>query len=199
MLYLYDDCIVKDLKRSFNPENVENPAVRVIDPEGIIGLAAQIQDDNITFPVVALSRSDDISIDTELTNFTRMHRGVTSVLDPETNNLYYEKVVPIKLSYKMTILTTNTADMDEIVRELIFKYLQMYFLSMQLPYECKRTVRFGVVIDPDSIERTSGTFEYIQSGQLYQTVLTLKVEGAVLVSYTKAKLTNIRVETEVKT
>ena len=113
MIYLYDQAIVKDLQRSFS-DAAGNSVVKVVDPEGIISLAAQIKEDQVSFPLVALSRDPDNSIDTDRYNFTYAHKGVQAVMDTKTNNIYYEKVVPIKLSYKATILTTNTADMDEI-------------------------------------------------------------------------------------
>lgn len=188
MLYLYDRALVKDLKESFNPENVENPVVKVIDPEGVIGLAAQIQNDEIKFPVVALERDQDTPIDQDRWNFTRAHKGVVSVFDNKTNQLYYEKAVPIKLSYELTLLTTNTADMDELFREILMKYISMYFLKIKLPYECERYVRFGVTIDYDNIQRSSGSFDYIEGGKLYQTIVPLRCEGCVLVTYTPVKL-----------
>lgn len=189
MIWMYDNTICNDLSRSFNPENSENPVVKVVNPEEIIGLAAQIKNDDVTFPIVALSRDPDTSIDRDRLNFSRLHKGVQAVLNEETNELFYEKSLPINLSYKITVLTTNTADMDEIVRELLFKYTDMYFLTMTLPYEAKRKVRFGLTIDPDgNIERSSSISEYISAGQLYQSIVPLKVEGAVLVTYTSAKL-----------
>lgn len=195
MLYLYDKCIVDDLKKSFNPNNVPNPVVSVVDPEAVIGIAAQIQEDQIHLPIVALTRDDNTTIDTSRYNFTRAHRGVQSVLDPDTNELYYEKAVPVSLSYKLTILTTNSADRDELVKELLFKYTSMYFLMFRLPYEYKRQIRFGVVVDADSnIENASGASEYTQTGQLYQTIIPLRCEGCVLVSYTPAKLRRIQYE-----
>lgn len=189
MIYVYDDAIVKDLQKSFNPLNSDDPVVKIVDPEAIIGLAAQIKEDQITFPVIALSREGSIQIDKSRMNFTRLHKGVQAVLEEHTNNLYYEKAVPIDLKYTLTVLTTNTADMDELVRELIFKYVDMYFLTVTLPYEAKRKVRIGLTIDPDSsIDRQSGASEYIKNGQLYQTIISLKCEGAVLVTYTPAHL-----------
>lgn len=189
MLYLYDNAIAEDLQRSFNPTSQLNPEVKVVDPEGVISLIAQMQEDRISFPIVVLTRHEDTPIDNTRTNFTRMHRGIATVIDPDTNELYYEKVIPIKLSYDLTILATNTADMDELVKELLFKYLSMYFIKFQLPYECRRPVRFGVSVDPETeISRKSGQFEYIDGGTLHQAIITLKCEGAVLVSYTPVKL-----------
>lgn len=200
MIYLYDEAITNDLIRSFNPENVADPVVKVVDPQAVFGLAAQIQNDEIKFPIVAITRDPDTPIDKDRSNFTRLHRGVQTVIDTDTNNIYYEKVIPIKLNYKLTVLTTNTVDMDEIVRELLFKYTQMYFLSIVLPYECNRKVRFGITIDPDSsIDRESGQAEYIEGGTLHQSIIPLKCEGCVLVSYTPAKLKRIEHEIETTT
>lgn len=189
MIYLYDEAIVNDLMKSFNPNAVKNPVVCVVSPERVIDIAAQLQNDEISFPLVALTRDEDISIDTNLTNFTRMHKGVAAVVDPKTNNLYYEQAIPLKLEYALTVLTTNTADMDELVRELIFKYTRMYFLTITLPYEGQRKVRFGITIDTDSsIERSSGVVEYLESGQLYQSIIHLRCEGCVYVKYTPVHL-----------
>ena len=117
MIYLYDNALVEDLQKSFNPD-VSHPVVRIISPDQILGLAAQIQDDQISFPIVALERPDSIEINTQLTNFTWMHKGVSAVFDKKNNNFYHEKSIPINLSYILTVLATNQADMDEIIREL---------------------------------------------------------------------------------
>lgn len=189
MLYLYDEAIVDDLRKSFNPNTVENPVVSVISPEQIIGIAAQLQNDEIKFPLVALTRNEDTGIDTNLTNFTRMHKGVATVIDPETNNLYYEQAIPLNLKYALTVLAANTADMDELVRELLFKYTRMYFLTIKLPYEGNRKIRFGIRINTESnIERSSGVVEYLESGQIYQSILHLQCEGCVYVNYVPVHL-----------
>lgn len=194
MLYKYDNAIVEDLKKSFNPENVPNPVVSVISPDQIVGVAAQIQNDSIKLPIIALTRNQE-QIDSTRTNFTAMHRGVATVIDNETNELYYEKVIPITLSYNLTVITSNTADMDEMLRELMFKYVNMYFLTVKLPYESDRKIRFGISLSKDSeIDRTSGVTEYRSEGKLYQSILTLNCEGAVLVSYTPVKLKRLEYE-----
>lgn len=188
MLYLYDKAICDDLRRSFNPDAVPDPAVRVIDPEGIIDVAAQLQEDRIKFPVLAVYRNPETPVDTSRTNFTRMHKGMLTLFDNKTNTLYTEKILPIKLSYQLTALATNTADIDEILRELMFKYLNMYFLVIKLPYEDPRKIRFGISIDFEGITRKTSTVDFLKSGKLHEVALPLNVEGAVLVDYTPIKL-----------
>jgi hypothetical protein len=189
VLYLYDSAITDDLIKSFNPtDDGAKPVVKVVGPDQVVGLAAQIQEDKISFPIVAITRND-YQIDEQRMNFTRAHFGVATVLDKKTNNLYYEKALPIKLSYNLTLLTTNQADMDELVRETLFKYLQMYYLTIKLPYEADRKIRFGLAVDDRTdIQRTSGSVEYLENGTLYQSIITLNCEGCVLVTYTPAHL-----------
>lgn len=197
MLYLYDEAIAKDIKASFTDE-MGNSEVKVVDPAGAVDLLAQIQEDSVRFPVVVLTRDPVYSIDTQRTNFTRMHSGVLTVMDNETNQLYYEKAIPIRLKYNLTVLATTTVDADELVKELLFKYLQMYYLSIRLPYEADRIIRFGISITTETdIQQTSGSFEYLSAGKLYQTVIPLVCEGCVLVSYTPCRLKHVGIETVV--
>lgn len=196
MIYLYDNALVEDLNKSFNPD-VSHPVVRVISPDQILGVAAQAQEDQISFPIVALERPDSIQIKTELTNFAWMHRGVPAVFDKNENNFYRERAIPIDLSYVLTVITTNQADMDEILRELIFKYTSMYFLCIRIPYESKREISFGVSIDQGTgIQKKSGLSEYSETGQLYQSSILLRCEGCVLIHYTPVHLKRGVVEIE---
>jgi hypothetical protein len=194
MLYLYDAAIAKDIKSSFTDE-VGNSEVKVVDPQAAVNILSQIQDDNLKFPAVVLTRDPTYSIDNQRTNFTAMHRGVLTVMDNSTNELYYEKSIPIRLKYNLTVLATNTADADELTKELLFKYLQMYYLSIRLPYEADRIIRFGISITTESdIQQSSGSFDYLEAGKLYQTIIPLVCEGCVLVSYTPCRLKHVGIE-----
>ena len=189
MIYLYDTAIVDDLQSSFNTD-INNPVVRVVSADQVIGIVAQIKEDQVSFPIVALERVTPIDVDENRYNFTRAMTGVDTVFDKDTNNFYKEKSIPINLSYTLTALTTNQEDMDELIRELIFKYTSMYFLKIRVPYESKREITFGVMIDKAAgINQTSGVSEYIASGQLYKTSLTLRCQGCVLLNYTPVHMT----------
>lgn len=154
-----------------------------------MGILAQLQEDRITFPAIFLQRHNETPLDQSRFNFTRLHKGVPAVFDPETNNIYLEKAAPIELSYDLHVLTTNTADMDELVRELLFRYSSMFYITMQVPYESKRNVRFGVAIKPNtSIQRKSGSSDYIEGGKLYESIVELECQGAVLINYTPRHL-----------
>lgn len=192
ILYLYDEAIVEDLKASFTAEGEANPSVTVVAPDQLIEVVAQLQNDQIKLPVVALARDLDTGINTELTNFTMMHKGIQTVIDPKTNLIYNERAIPVNLSYHMSIVTSNTADMDELIRELIFKYVSQYFIPLQTPYEGKRKIHFGVVVDHDGIETSSNSSNYLEAGQLHQSIIPLRIEGAVMLHYTPVKLKNTR-------
>lgn len=189
MIYIYDNAITEDLLDSFNPERVPDPVVKVVDPESAIDLVAQIQNDEVSFPIVALFRDQNIHISQERTNFTRLHSGVAAGFDNESNNFYKERSIPIDLNYTLTVLTTRMADLDEIIRELLFKYSTMYFIDVVLPYEVPRKTRFGIQIVPGTdINYSSTTNSYNKAGKLYQAEIPLVCDGTVLVSYTEQKL-----------
>ena len=200
MLYLYDRAICQDLKESLNPDNIKNPVVTVLsnDESQAFSVAAQTQDDRLKFPIICVMRSDDIQLDPDRYNFTTLHRGVANVFDTETNNLYHEKAVPIKLSYTMCIYTTNQADQDELLRELIFKYTSQYFLTIKLPYESDRKARFGIRIDPDmDISRKSGSSHLLANGTLYEADLHLNIDGAMMYHYTPVRLRNFHYDVDI--
>lgn len=197
MIWLYDNAIVDDLKHSFNPDNVPNPVVSVVGPENILGVAAQLQEDSISLPIVALGRNP-IEYDLSRYNFTRAKVGVPAQYDSKENVVYHEKAIPIKLTYDLTLLTANQADMDELTKEILFKYSQQYFLIIRTPYEAKRPIRFGIQLVPDSqIEQSSTSKDYWEKGQLYQSILHLECHGCVLLSYTPRKVTNVVISDEV--
>ena len=199
MIYIYDNAIVKDLLDSFDKDNYGNSVVSVVPPDDILSIAAQVQDDKIHYPLIALSRAESIPIDSERMNFTRLHRGVATVFDNKTNNIYYEKVMPIKLQYTLICMATNTADVDELIREIMFKYTHQYFITIQIPYESKRKIRCGLRVDQDEeIQWHTTTSNYINEGKLHSAGITLHVDGAVMVSYTPAHLKRTEFQTELK-
>lgn len=186
MIWIYDNAIADDLNESIQGEI---PIVKVAGSELLPALIAQKQNDEITYPMIGLTRHQDTPIDTDRTNFTRMHKGVVSVMDTDTNEIYHEQCIPIKLGYDLTIITTNQADADELMREILFKYTQMYFIVTELPYEAKRKVRFGVSIDfQTNITQKSGVVAALSEGTLYEVVIPLKCDGCVLVNYRPVKL-----------
>ena len=183
MLYVYDEAIAEDIANCINPKANMNDMVKVIGPEGIMPIIAEMKEDKIQFPLICLMRNAETPIDTQRTNFRRMQRAVPAVVDTKTNMIYDEKAIPIKLGYTVSILTTNTADSDELLREMLFKYIDGYFVTIQLPYEFDRKVRIGIDINHESIEKKSGNLEYIQGGKLYETSFDINCEGAMIVTY----------------
>ena len=198
MLYLYDSALVDDLKSSLTDEANKN--VFLTDADNYHGILAQIQEDTITYPLILLHREDDMAIDKGLMNFTRYRFGVPCVFDNKTNTVYYERALPVGLTYTLRILSTNVADTDELGRELFYKYLSQYFLTIQAPYESDRKIRFGVYVDVDyGIKKESSNAEYLQSGALYQSTILLKTVGCVSLTYTPRHLQrNVLNDKEIK-
>lgn len=194
MLYLYDRALVDDLKSSLTEEANQN--VVMTDAENYPGIIAQIQEDTITYPLILLHRDDDTPIKTELMNFTRYQFGVPAAFDKKTNTVYYERALPVDVNYTMRIISTNVADADELARELFYKYISMYYLTIRLPYESDRKLRFGLEVDKDyGIKKESGSFDYLASGTLYQSTLRLNTQGCVMITNTPRHLKRTVIDT----
>ncbi len=194
MLYLYDRVIADDLKASLT--DAANANVIISGPDNYQSILAQIQEDTITYPLILLHRDDDTQVITSLMNFTRYQFGVPCVFDNKTNNIYYERALPVALNYSLRILSTNVADTDELARELFYKYISMYYLTIRVPYESDRKLRFGISVDMDyGIKRESANAEYLESGVLYQSTMQLKTEGCVSLTYTPRHLTRTVIDT----
>ena len=199
MLWAYDDAIVEDLANCIDPQGGANNTIKMMDDGGMMGVFAQLQEHKIKFPAAFLKRHDETPADASRFNFTRLHKGVPASFDPETNNVYLEKALPIDLKYDLHILTTNTVHMDEMIREILFRYSHMYYITIKVPYESKRNIRFGIAINPDvDISRKSGQSQYVESGTLYESVIQLQCEGAVLLNYTTRHLQGIVTDPAIK-
>ena len=195
MLYLYDAAICDDLRKSLTDES--NQHVFEATEENYQGILAQIQNDEITYPLVLLQRDPDSPIIKEQMNFTRYKFGVPCVFDNKTNNVYYERALPVSVNYTLRILSTSVADTDELARELFYKYISMYYLTIRVPYESDRKLRFGIATDMDQgIVKESGNFEYLASGALYQATIKLKTEGCVMLTYTPRHLQRLVMNTD---
>lgn len=198
MLWAYDEAIVSDLASCIDPTGSANSCVRMMGDDGMMGILAQLQEDRIKFPAIFLNRDPETPLDRSRYNFSMLHKGIPTVFDSEKNNIYLEKAAPIELKYELHVLTTNTADMDELVRELIFRYSSMYYITLQVPYESKRKIRFGIGINPDTpIRKKSGNSQYVESGKLFEAIIELQCQGAVLLNYTPRHLQGVISDPEI--
>lgn len=189
MIYLYDNALVDDMKRTIDPDGGANPNVLCITIDNYQSTLAQLQEDKITYPIILIIRDDDIPVRSELLNFTRYKKGVPVGMDPKTNQVYYERALPLDLRYTLQILSTNVVDRDEIAREIWFKYESEYFLHIETPYEIKRKINFGVQIDRSfGIKNDSGASEYLSEGKLYSSTMEILTDGCVLLHNTARHL-----------
>ena len=187
MLWIYDQAIVDDLTKSLTSD--ANQHVFLTNADNYASILAQIQEDTITYPLVLLHREEDMPINTSAMNFTRYQFGVPAAFDPKTNNLYYERALPVNLSYTLRVLSTNVADTDELARELFYKYISMYFLTIRAPYESDRKIRFAIDVDMEyGVKRESASADYLSTGALYQSTMRLVTSGCVSLTYTHRHL-----------
>ena len=195
MLYLYDRALCDNLKASLT--DAANKNVFLTTVENYPGILAQMQEDTITYPLILLHREPDTPVIKELMNFSRYQFGVPCVFDNKTNTVFYERALPVDITYSLRIISTSVAETDELARELFYKYISMYYLTIQLPYESDRKIRFGVSVDMDyGIKKESSSAEYTQTGSLYQSTMMLKTEGCVSLTYTPRHLQRTVIATD---
>lgn len=199
MIWKYDEAVAKDLENSFDSATSGIKVVKVVDSDVVTEILAQVTKDKLTFPIVCLTRDESIPVDDSRLNFTQSVKGVIAGIDLKTNQMYKEQALPISLKYYVTVFTTNVPDMDEMIRELLFKYRNQFFLDIEVPYESKRKIRFGVALSAsDGISRRSGIVDRLHEGKLYESVITLECQGCVLLNYKSAHLQTLQIESDIE-
>ena len=127
MLYLYDKVIVDKFKKLFNDNRIS-----IQPPENAIRYTAQLEDDNVNFPLISLNRTN-WSIRGSDVNFAQSRTGVLNRVN-DNGTLSVMKILPIRLDYQLDVYTVDKLSNDEIYRELLFYFLNNPTLTVNIPY-----------------------------------------------------------------
>ena len=172
MLYLYDQVIVDKFKKLFNDSRIT-----IQPPENAIRYVAQLEDDNVNFPLISLNRTN-WSIRYNDLNFAQSRTGVLNRVNDD-NTLSVMKVIPIRLDYQLDIYTVDRPTNDEIYRELLFYIDNNPTLEVKIPYTLDTSHVFNIFFNSD-INDNSDTVEHINRGVLYRFTSTLFSNDAYL-------------------
>lgn len=172
MLYLYDKVIVDKFKKLFNDDRIT-----IQPPENAIRYTAQLEDDNINFPLISLNRtnwsmrSNDIS-------FAQSRTGVLNRVNDD-NTLSVMKIIPIRMDYQLDVYTVDRLSNDEIYRELLFYFLSNPTLTVNIPYTLDTEHVFNLFFNADIVDN-SDTVEHVNRGVLYRYTSTFYTDDAYL-------------------
>ena len=113
MIQIYDEAIVKKFQHLFN-----DTRITIQPPENAIRYTAQLEQDDVTFPLISLNQTN-WSIRRGDLSFAQSRTGVLNRVNPD-NSLSVMKVIPIRIDYQLDIYTVNKVENHEIYRELVF-------------------------------------------------------------------------------
>ena len=172
MLYLYDKVIVEKFKKLFNDNRIT-----IQPPENAIRYVAQLEDDNVNFPLISLNRTN-WSIRFNDLNFAQSRTGVLNRVNDDST-LSVMKVIPIRLEYQIDVYTVDKPSNDEIYRELLFYFLNNPTLEVEIPYTLDTSHVFNLYFNED-ISDNSDTVEHVNRGVLYRYTSTWFTNDAYL-------------------
>lgn len=160
MLHLYDDAIVNKFRKLF-----KDSRITIQPPENAIRYAAQLDGDDVKFPLISINRTNWSIRSSEL-NFAQSRTGVLDHVNSD-NTLSIMKIIPIRLDYQLDVYTIDKKSNDEIYRELLFYFLNNPTLEVDIPYTLDTSHVFNLFFN-DNIDDNSDTVEHVNKGVLYR-------------------------------
>lgn len=175
----YDDILVAKLLKWIPEES----NLRVLGPSESKRLFELIADDNrdkpFKLPLIALSRSKDIELLSTVKG-PKTYDGL-KLLSTPTETLQFN-VIPIKLLYSLTIYTKKEEEVDEYVRNFLFKLINNPVLKVRIPYNNAEIEHIANIRVLSSISDTSDVNERIFPGQFHCWTIQLEIQDAFLFS-----------------
>lgn len=179
-MHLYDDAVVEKFKELFGTDKMF-----IIPPERAKDTIAQIEKDDVKFPLVSLDRKG-FTIRDNAINWSASIMGLAdSITDDGKANIMH--VIPIKINYQLDVYTADRVSCDEILRELIFYFTLHPTLMVKIPYGLNTRHKFNLFFNPD-IEDNSDTISHIEKGVLYRYTANLYTDDAYLFANTPVDL-----------
>ena len=194
----YDDILAGKLK-NWIPDNAK---LRVLKPDETTRLfktkADDTKDKPVKLPVIALSRSKDITLRSnikQLKSFDGL-RLYPEGVDPNLSNLkgdeYKEaleklpnetaqfNVIPILLNYQIDIYTKTYEECDEYVRNFLFKLINNPRVVIDIPYNGANLQHVANIRVLDQVSDTTDIAEHLFAGQFTRFTIQLELQDAFL-------------------
>lgn len=170
-VYAYDKAVT-DLF-----ESIIGDSIMIQPPENAIRNTAQLNGDNIKFPLITINRTS-WSIRQQDRNFALMREGQT-VRFNDDHTVTQARLLPIKIEYQVDIFTVDKRMNDEIARELIFYLSVKPTLQVEVDYDIGIKHNFNLLLDPDIVDNSDVT-NHINDGVLFRSTFTMYCDDAYL-------------------
>ena len=177
----YDEAVANKIN-SWLPKD-KNRKIQVLKPDETKRLfsieADEKNDKPLTLPLVALSRSNTVSIK-QKTMTPMSFDGI--MLNSDGKHSLELNGIPIYLSYQMDIYTRRYDEGDELLREFVFKLINNPQIVVELPYNNQKFKHVATISMNEDIEDTSDISERLFPGQFTRWTINLRLDDAYLYS-----------------
>ena len=186
----YDDILVAKLLKWLPSTST----LRVLGPSESKRLfeltADDAKDHAFKLPLIALSRHRDIELLSTVKS-PKSYDGLRLYSDETLDNIkkgiipdttLQFNVIPIKLLYDLTIYTKTEDEVDEYVRNFLFKLINNPVIKVQIPYNDSNIEHIANIRVLSSVSDTSDISERIFPGQFYCWTIQLEIQDAFLFS-----------------
>ena len=177
----YDEAITNKIKGWL----ADSSKLRVLSPDEsnrIIQLNAEdSKDEPLKLPLIAISRNKDIEIESTIKQ-NKSFDGLIIGKDYNTATTIHLNVIPIKTTYQLDIYTKKRIEVDEYVRQYLFKLINNPQIIIEIPYNnyiVRHTANLRVL---NTISDTSDIPTHIFNGQFYKWTIQLELQDGFLFS-----------------
>lgn len=175
----YDDILVAKILK-WIPEASNLRVLKPSESKKLFELTANDKNDQpLTLPLISLSRSKDIELLSTVKQ-PKSYDGLTLLND--TRGTLQFNVIPIKLLYDLTIYTKTEEEVDEYVRNFLFKLINNPVIKVRIPYNNTQIEHIANIRVLSNISDTSDISERIFSGQFHCWTIQLEIQDAFLFS-----------------
>lgn len=172
----YDDVLAAKLKRW-------NPAadLRVLKPNEVkrlLSLAAEDSEDApLSLPCIALSRNNDLEIETNIKT-PKSYAGLK--LRQTENETMLLNAIPVRPQYQLDIYTKTAEEGDEYLRQYLFKLINNPVIKIIVPYNGVEIEQIANIRVLNTVSDTSEIAERLFPGQFNRWTLQLEIQDAFL-------------------
>lgn len=177
----YDEALTQKIKGWL----ADSSKLRVLSPEEtnrLIQLNAEDTEDKpLKLPLIAISRNKDIEIESAIKQ-NKSFDGLIIGADEDTATTLHLNVIPIKTTYQLDIYTKKRIEVEEYVRQYLFKLINNPQVIIDIPYNnyvVRHNANFRVL---GTVSDTSDISTHVFPGQFYKWTIQLELHDGFLFS-----------------
>jgi hypothetical protein len=172
----YDDVLAAKLKR-WNPTS----DLRVLKPSEVKRLLALSAEDTVDRPVslpcIALSRNNDLEIETNIKT-PKSYAGL-KLRQTESDTMLLN-AIPVRPQYQLDIYTKTAEEGDEYLRQYLFKLINNPVIKIVIPYNGVEVEQIANIRVLGTVSDTSEITERLFTGQFNRWTIQLEIHDAFL-------------------